>query len=327
MVKNERLIQADRYDFQSEAEREFPRMVIVGVSFACNAKCSHCIYAMFPKTKEEMQGADNKKVFMDLNTFKKIADECAGHKHSLLRLVGFGEPMLNPSFFEMVEYGKRVGCNVGIITNGSLLDEKSCNRLLDAGIDAVDISVDAYKKETYEKIRAGLDFDKLEENVKRFVDMRNKKSKNTFIFCSIVEQTEVMEELNDALKYWGGITDKVVSRKFLTFGLFKKEHNREPYYTKRVPCFLLFDRINVDLNGIIRQCGYDSFGETSFGNVNDSAAAIYDAWHSEKLNDIRKKHFAGKFEETGLCSKCQDWPFHSWEKNYIKDSFDKRKKI
>lgn len=308
------------YGFQTEEIRQFPRMVIAGVSFACNAKCIHCIYEVFPETKSKTSGD---KAFMNLYTFKKIADECSKYPHVLLRLVGFGEPMLNPKFFEMIEYAKGVGCNVGIITNGVLLIREKAERLLNSNIDAVDISVDAYSKEVYEKIRVGLDFDKLKNNVKDLVSLKNKMGKSTFIFCSIVEQDEVMHELKQALEYWGKIADKAVSRKFLTFGLFDYDNKRKPYYGNRIPCPLIFDRINVDCNGVIRLCGYDSFGVTNLGSISDSDSAIHDAWHGKAMEDLRERHLKGNFAETGLCQKCQDWPFHSWNINYMQDSFKK----
>lgn len=311
-----------KYDFSDEQTKNFPRMVIAGLSFVCNAKCIHCIYNSFAETK---LSTGSGKAFMDEAVFKKIADECAKYPHNLLRIVGFGEPMLHPKFIELMTYAKSAGCNVGVITNGSLMTADISEKLLDINIDAIDISVDAFSKEVYEQIRVGLDFNRLVENVKKLVELRNKKQKKTFIFGSIVEQKEVMGELDKALVFWGKIVDKVVSRKFLTFGLFTNPELRVPYYEKRVPCFLLYDRINVDVNGCIRQCGYDSFGKTNFGNVLETT--IREAWNSPELNRIRACHQNGNFAESGLCQDCQDWPFHSWDKNYIQDSYIKIKNV
>lgn len=308
------------YDFQSEQVREFPRMVIAGISFACNARCIHCIYSKFPGTKRNMAGEN---LYMPEEIFQKIVIECSRYPWTLLRLVGFGEPMLHPKFIEFVGFAKEHGCNVGIITNGSLLDVEKAKALLATDIDAVDISVDAFSPETYEKIRQGLSFRKLIENVKRFVELRNQMKKKTFIFCSIVEQEAVMHELKEALEFWGEIADKVVSRKFLTFGLFAQDEKRVPYYTNRVPCFLLYDRINIDVNGQIRQCGYDSFGKTDFGNIIDTS--ISEAWHSGELERIRECHQQRKFAEAGICADCQDWPFHSWDINYMLNAYNKRR--
>jgi len=127
------------------------------------------------------------------------------------------------------------------------------------------------------------------------------------------------------LEFWGRIADKAVSRKFLTFGLFKDDEERLPYYKKRIPCFLLFDRINVDVGGEIRLCGYDSSGQTYFGNVKE--ITIREAWHSQELSRVRKCHQEARFDDAGICKDCQDWAFHSWTKNYMADSYNKKEDL
>ena len=132
-----------------------------------------------------------------------------------------------------------------------------------------------------------------------------------------------MREINEALQFWGKIADKVVTRKFLTFGLFDRDETSTLYYEKRIPCFLLYDRINVDVSGQIRLCGYDSSARTDFGNIEN--VSIREVWSGKELSRIRRCHQEGSFEKAGLCSDCKDWPFHSWQKNYMIDSFVKRR--
>jgi len=50
---NQQFPQKREYDFHNEYVKEFPRMVIAGISFACNARCIHCIYSTFPETKKK----------------------------------------------------------------------------------------------------------------------------------------------------------------------------------------------------------------------------------------------------------------------------------
>lgn len=304
------------YGFQHENVKVFPRMVIAGVSFLCNAKCIHCVYNKYPETKKQ---TSRERVFMDLDCFKKIADECAKYDWALLRLVGFGEPLLHPDCTKMAAYGKSVGCNVGLITNGSLLTNDKARELLECNIDAIDISVDAVNPATYENIRSGLSFEVMLENVRNLVELRNAMGSSTRIFGSIVEQNDVLPELDEALAFWGKIVDRAVSRKFLTFGLLEPDHSRTPYYENRHPCLLIYDRINVDVSGTIRLCGYDSFGKTNFGNI--ATTSIAKAWNSDELNRIRQAHQDRRFEDAGLCANCVDWPFHSWEKNYMSDLY------
>ena len=55
---------------------------------------------------------------------QKIADE-SGQYGAYLRISGGGEPMLHPNAVELLTYAKQVGCKVGLITNGSCLNEKN----------------------------------------------------------------------------------------------------------------------------------------------------------------------------------------------------------
>ncbi len=55
--------------------------------------------------------------------FKKIADESGPHG-AYLRISGGGEPMLHPQATELLVYAKSKGCKIGLITNGSLFNER-----------------------------------------------------------------------------------------------------------------------------------------------------------------------------------------------------------
>ena len=62
--------------------------------------------------------------------------------------------MLHPRFVDFVEETKAAGITpVDLTTNAMSLDEEKMRRLLSAPIDVIDVSLDAFSKETYEKIR------------------------------------------------------------------------------------------------------------------------------------------------------------------------------
>ena len=56
-------------------------------------------------------------------------------------LQGWGEPFLNPDFFAMASMAKQEGCQVGVTTNGMLLDRDTSTRLVDIGFDVVAFSL------------------------------------------------------------------------------------------------------------------------------------------------------------------------------------------
>lgn len=304
--------QKSDYGLKKGAE-EFPLMVVVSASYACNARCPVC-----PFTQSGLRSSFKDAPFIAPETFKKVADQC-GEYGAWIRITGGGEPLLHPQMLELIEYAKGVGAKVGLITNGSLLNSYAIHKLLAADIDAIDISADASDEETYSKVRVGLDFNNLLHNVKMLVFTRgiNCKTK-TKIVVSIVDQKAIEGKLDSAIKFWKKIVDNVQVRKYLTWGVgdATQSGNTAPLNKDQAPCPLLFERIVVDSRGKLVLCSYDIAGKTDFGNVNQ--ISIKEAWRGEKLEGLRKRMLEGKLESGDLCSSCADWKYRSWDYNYWK---------
>lgn len=305
-----------------EGAKEFPLMVVVSVTYVCNAKCPNC-----PYTQSSIRKSYKDMPFMKSDTFKKIADEC-GQYHSYIRLTGGGEPLLHPQMLELIEYAKNVGAKIGLITNGSKLESKVADRLLNCGTDVIEISADAADKETYAKVRTGLNFKQLLKNVFYLVNQRNKLNSKTKIIASVINQKAVEGQLEDIVKSWKSVVDEVQVRKYLTWGIGDpdKSADKTPYIPdlpKRVPCPFPFERLNIDSRGKIEFCGYDIAGETNFGNVNE--VTIKNVWQGERFNEWRQLLLDGKYEEIPICKKCPDWKYRSWNYNYW-NVLDKAKK-
>jgi radical SAM protein with 4Fe4S-binding SPASM domain len=292
---------------------EFPFMVVVAVSYVCNAKCPNC-----PYTQSSIRQSYKDMPFIAPETFKKIADECGPYK-AYVRISGGGEPLLHPQMVELIEYAKKVGARVGLITNGSLLVPDTVDKLLTANTDAIEISADAADKETYAKVRAGLNFDKLLRNVRYLVKKRNELKSDTKIIASVINQKLVADKLESVVAFWKKIVDEVQVRKYLTWGIGDPNQSADPTpympdLPKRVPCPFPFERLNIDSRGKIEFCGYDIAGETNFGNVNETS--IKSIWQGEKFNQWRELLLQGRYEEIDICRKCPDWRYRSWNYNY-----------
>jgi len=109
---------------------------------------------------------------MNEDTFKIIADQC-GEYGAWVRISGGGEPLLHPQAVELIEYAKKAGARVGLITNGSRFTEESSSRMLQANVDMIEFSVDAADPDDYTRVRKGLKWENLVANVKRMVELRN----------------------------------------------------------------------------------------------------------------------------------------------------------
>ena len=139
----------------------------------CNLKCIMCPNKDLPKEQ---------KGFMEWTLYKKIIDEAAQSIFDI-HLLHRGESLLHPDFFKMARYAHEKGLTVKFHTNGTLLNEEKSYQLIKSGIDQFSFSFDGYKKETYEKIRVGADFDKTVQNIIQFLEIKKKlKAKNHLLF-------------------------------------------------------------------------------------------------------------------------------------------------
>lgn len=289
----------------------FPMMAVLSFVYVCNARCPNC-----PYNNSDIRSSYNNDILMSDKLFKRIADECGPH-HCLLRLSGGGEPMMHPKAVELIEYAKHVGCRVGLITNGSLFEEEKLMRIIDAGIDAIEFSVDAGDRDTYAIVRPGLDWDTLNRNVHLAKTIRDQKKAETRIICSMINQTGV--DIEFAQKYWSDKVDKVQVRKFLTWG-YNDDHSADPtpYLPpeERIPCPWLFERLNIDSRGDVTLCGEDIAFNEKFANV--SERSIQDIWLGPEFEYFRNKHLLHQGNEIKICSTCPDWKYRSWQYNYWK---------
>lgn len=308
-----------KFGFKKGAEK-FPLVILVAGASPCNAQCPHCPCTVMPEIR------NTEDPYIRYEYFKKLADECAQYDCAV-RVSGYGEALLNPTMIDSIEYAKSKGLEASLITNGSLLNEEKAKRLLGIGIDAIEISCDSHKKEIYEKIRVRLNFENTLKNIKNLVKLRNKMGKKTSILVSIIDQPSRNPDIEGAKKYFEKIVDKVVIRKYLTWGVLPAADCGEPYLDpkNRPPCPYPFERLMVDPAGYIRLCPYDDQKLIPpFGHI--SKNTIREVWRGERMNKIREGHLKRKFNKVELCNRCTDFAYRSWNYNYRKALKDARKK-
>lgn len=132
------------------------KMDIENVS-RCNLRCEMCQISLLESLRRSTD--------MNFGDFKQILDEQYGVFE--LKIQGMGEPFLGKDFIKMVEYANSKDIWVRTSTNATLLDkQENYKRIIDAGIDEVQISVDGTTKDTYERIRINARFEILVKNCK-----------------------------------------------------------------------------------------------------------------------------------------------------------------
>lgn len=158
-----------------------PVVLQVEVSSKCNLRCSMC-----RRSFENIKGINMS--FEDFtSTLKKF-------KYlNKIKFVGLGESFINPDFIKMVEYACKKGLVVEIVTNGTMLTRERLEKLRKLGVHNIEVSIEAFEKKAYEKIRRGARFEDVINNVKRTIDLGFDVRINTI---SVLGKTHIKKYLD-----------------------------------------------------------------------------------------------------------------------------------
>lgn len=306
-------VAAGKYGFAEPEHAAFPPIVIVSVTNVCDMACIHCAH---PVIKRE---PGYRATFMSREVHSRIVEQTRPYRDKLwvFRYASDGESLLNPHFLSMLEEAKRAGIGpIDLTTNGMSLDDDKMRRLLEAPIDVIDLSLDAYSRETYEKIRKRGKYDRVVANLKRLVELRDELGAPTRIMTSIIEQKESMDEVEAFRDFWGRYVDEILVRGLNTdLGIVNVS---ETYFRdiERWPCPQFWKRVTVNHKGEIRFCVEDWHNAGIVGNVMDSTIA--EIWQSELYDRFRELHASGRWGGMTMCAKCLDWQHMEWDHGFEK---------
>ncbi len=97
----------------------------------------------------------------------------------LVYLQGWGEPMLHPDLWEMLELARGKGCRTGFTTNGSWLLDEQNRRLLDLGVNLVSVSFAGTAAPVHESLRTNSGFAKLCRNFEQLAALKQQRGSET----------------------------------------------------------------------------------------------------------------------------------------------------
>lgn len=152
----------------------------------------------------DTKSSSRQKKLMDLNLCEKSVREMKLEGINSVLLHTIGDPLANVKLKDYLKILRNYNIQAGISTNGLMLDKH-----LETLIEYFDIcsnirfSIDGVKKETYEKIRVGGNFNKLLENL----ELAEKKLKpygyEILIDCVVTKDN--FDELGDFIVFFKNI--------------------------------------------------------------------------------------------------------------------------
>jgi len=129
--------------FKEKPAYEFPIVVHLGISKACNANCIYCSVRESQKDCIELSKQEWIRV---LEKFKDFGAPQVGFTG--------GEPLLRMDILpDLIKHSLKLGFGTNMTTNGILVNDKNVKKLVMAGLEQCQISLDSHIEEVNDNLR------------------------------------------------------------------------------------------------------------------------------------------------------------------------------
>jgi len=255
----------------------FPKIVLIDNFNGCNLKCSICDHKNMTRPVKKM----------DMGLYKRVIDEIA-EKNPDARVweIFFGDPFLCNDMPERIRYAKDSGLtDVVLNTNGALMTKDKAKEYIDAGLDCIYVGIDAFKEETYNKIRIKSDFNKVIQNVMDYRDMSDK------IFVQFVETDLNINEQEYFTSFWKVRGVKVKIRPMVSWiGLV--DNGKKPKENSGT-CYWYKNSMSICNDGRVALCACDIHCRYPVGDIME--------------NSIEEVWAVMQSTKPETCKTCGDW--------------------
>src|SRR5262245_51433106 len=140
-----------RYDDMGGA-LALPKMIEIDPVETCNIRCRMCHVSFMP---------DEPRAVFDVGLLTRLK----ALRGTYFAVASGFEPMMYSHFDALMKGLTDLGGKIQIITNGTLLDKKRRDTLLASNMGIINFSFDGIRKQTFEHIRRGADYEKTLENM------------------------------------------------------------------------------------------------------------------------------------------------------------------
>lgn len=272
---------------------EKPKEVLIELTNICNLRCPMC-YSFEAKRK---------KGFMEMEIFEKAVRQVKDFGIRNVHLYTVGEPLLHPRIIEMINFAKSYKRTVYIFSNGMLLNEQMSQKIIDSNLDYLIFSVEGVKKEKYENIRRGAQFEKLLNNIYQLKKIRGRNKLPKIEIWSIITDEDRIKLL-EFKEFWSNYADEIKFVHLANQGGYIKNIIAAKPLPKviRHPCGSLWQSMIVLWNGDVSVCCVDFDGKLIVGNI--ERKHLKNIWYSRRYKKMQLQHSQGRFQAIPACAEC-----------------------
>ena len=291
------------YDLASNLNLlNFPIQLDFELNASCNLKCPMCpISAESPKGK-------GKNTWFDFEFFKEIIDYSVKKGTRAIKLNYINEPLIRNDLIKFIEYAKLKGIlDIYFSTNGILLKKKLSKKLIKSGLTRIQISIDAFTQNIYNKVRPGGNLNTIIENVNDFLLLRKELNSQIPLVRVNFVKTEYNEhELDKFVDFWKDQVDMIGIQEFIKpTKVTSSIKSKKTIKKKNFKCSFPFKQLVINNEKQVLPC-CTFWGEELALQKIDKAEDLLEAWNSDKMINLRNKHLEGKYKEIPQCKNCID---------------------
>lgn len=318
--RRKRMINTKRTELGQQLPLDTPFSVHIFPMFYCNFKCNYCLHSL---TDEQFKNMNFKRKKMDMEVFKKAVDDMSKFKRKIKALIfaGHGEPLLHPEIDQMVRYAneKNVADRIEIVTNGSLLTEEMSDKLIDAGLDRLRVSLQGITSKKYKEIS---DVDISIEDLVNKLQYFYTHKKNTEMYVKVMDISldskdefnkfkEIFEPISDiaAVEYTIPFVNEIDYSQFGELSQKCKQGN----VGKSDICSMPFYMLVVYPDGNVYPC-CSTETPICYGNVLDKS--LNEIWNGKQQNAFLLKQLNGS-SQINVCKDCVVPQFGLQEGDYL----------
>jgi radical SAM protein with 4Fe4S-binding SPASM domain len=282
---------------------KFPLHLDIEVTEACNLACVMCVHGT---TGVPITGR------IDMSFARNMIDQAADNGTKSIKFNWRGEPALHTGLEDLVRYAKEKGIlEVQINTNGIPFNTRRIERIIDAGLDRVIFSVDGASKESYEAIRVGSDWERLNENIRKFHEIRKAKRRvKPFIRVQMVRQEENAHEVDLFFEQWRDIADDIAVKDVTDRGQGNVLYVGDQVAIGRRRCNQPWQRMIVARDGKAFPCCSDWYRTYEIGDA--TRTPLKEIWKGERMKRLRDVNRQKRLDDVDPCRNCFVLSSYEW---------------
>lgn len=285
----------------------------------CNYHCVMC-----PRESQ-----DREKGVMPMEFYRSLVDEVGLMGAKQITIVNFGEPFMDPSFEDKVDYARGKDMKIYTISNGSLWHMPSTSRVaarhggqvsrieaaIMAGLTEMRLSFYGTDRKSYEAIMRGGDFVQVERNIRLFLEARAKFGREivspttgqkilspelSVYFLELEAEVDRTEAMDRFIEYTRDFADYLEIWRPHNFGKGRNYRQLQP--EKKSCGRASAGPVQINWNGIVVPCCYDYNDDIPLGNA--AVQTIEEILRGPAYARFREVHRDGDFRRIPYCDNC-----------------------